>query len=128
MLMFLKAIDDAYVDIIKTGPLYPMETVAMFADTTKHYAIKEKSEWSDVEKVDILKDAKVRNILHNSLDNMMSNRFIAYKTAKEIWDASKTQCQGTMAIKKNKRAILKQEYEQFDAKADESITTYMIDL
>ncbi|XP_074342504.1 uncharacterized protein LOC141680083 [Apium graveolens] len=53
---------------------------------------------------------------------MVSNMVISYKTAKEIWDALKTQCQGTMAIKKNKIVVLVQEYEQYDAKADESIT------
>lgn len=47
---------------------------------------------------------------------------IACKTAKEIWDALKNQCQGTMAIKKNIRDVFVQEHEQFDAKADESIT------
>ena len=70
----------------------------------------------------MLKDAKVRNILHNSLDSVMSNRVIAYKTAKEIWDALETQCQGTMAIKKKRRAVLIQEYKHFEAKPDESLT------
>ncbi|XP_074347008.1 uncharacterized protein LOC141685805 [Apium graveolens] len=82
-------------------PPYPVETVAMTADAPQHYAIKEKSKWSDPEKAAILKDSK---------------------TAKEIWDALETQCQGPITIKKNRRAVLVQEYEQFDAKADESIT------
>ncbi|XP_074346825.1 uncharacterized protein LOC141685629 [Apium graveolens] len=105
MLMFLEAIDDAFVDIVKTGPPYPMETVAMSANAPEHYAIKEKSKLSDAK----------------NLDNMMSNRVIVCKTAKEIWDALETQCQGTMAIKKNRRAVFVQEYEKFDPKADESI-------
>ncbi|XP_074351415.1 uncharacterized protein LOC141690521 [Apium graveolens] len=90
------------------------------ADAPEHYVIKEKLKWLDAEKVAMLKDAKVRNIMHNSLDNVMSNRVISCKTAKEIWDALKTQCM--MAIKKNRRVVLVQEYEQFDAKVDESIT------
>ncbi|XP_074337316.1 uncharacterized protein LOC141674508 [Apium graveolens] len=52
----------------------------------------------------------------------MSNRVIACKTAKEIYDALETQCKGTMEIKKNRRVVFVQEYEQFDAKIDESIT------
>ena len=44
------------------------------------------------------------------------------RTAKKIWDALEVQCQGTKAIKKNRRALLIQEYEQFEAKADESLT------
>ncbi|XP_074374229.1 uncharacterized protein LOC141714618 [Apium graveolens] len=94
----------------------------MSANTLENYAIKEKSKWSDPEKAAMFKDAKVRNILHNSLNNVMSNRVISCKTTKEIWDALETQCQGMMAIKKNRRAVLVQEYEQFDAKADKSIT------
>ncbi|XP_074337401.1 uncharacterized protein LOC141674590 [Apium graveolens] len=94
----------------------------MTADAPEHYVRKEISKWSDPEKAAMLKDAKVRNILHNSLDNIMSNRVIVCKIVKEIWDALKTRCQGTMVIKNNRRVVLVQEYEQFDAKADESIT------
>ncbi|XP_074328078.1 uncharacterized protein LOC141665992 [Apium graveolens] len=88
----------------------------------EHYVRKERSNWSDPEEAAKLKDTKFRNILHNSLDNVMSNRVIACKTVKEIWDALETQCQGTMTIKKNGRVVLVQEYEQFDAKADRTIT------
>ncbi|XP_074374242.1 uncharacterized protein LOC141714633 [Apium graveolens] len=84
--------------------------------------MKEKYEGKDIKKASMLKDAKVRNILHNSLDNVMSNRVISCKTAKEKWDSLETQCQGIMEIKKNRRVVLVEEYEQFDAKADESIT------
>ncbi|XP_074351397.1 uncharacterized protein LOC141690502 [Apium graveolens] len=122
MLMFLEAIDNSYVDIIKTGPPYSMKIVAMTADAPEHYAIKEKSKRSDPEKAAMLKDAKVRNIVHNSLDNVMSNKVISYKTTKEILDALETQCQGTMAIKKNRRAILMQEYDQLDVKTDDLIS------
>ncbi|XP_074339739.1 uncharacterized protein LOC141677631 [Apium graveolens] len=88
----------------------------------EHYIRKEKSEWSEPEKAAMLKDVKIMNILHNNLDNVMYNRVIACTTAKEIWDALETQCQGTMTIKKNRRVVPVQEYEQFDATADESFT------
>ena len=52
----------------------------------EHYVPKVKSEFSLEEKAEVLKEAKVKNILHNSLDAVMSNRVIACKTAKEIWD------------------------------------------
>ncbi|XP_074346464.1 uncharacterized protein LOC141685250 [Apium graveolens] len=120
--MFLEAIVDAYIDIIHNGPPYPQKVLQMTITVSKHYIRKEKSEWSDPEKAAMLKDAKVRNILHNSLDNVISNRVISCKTAKAIWDALETQCQGTMEIKKNRKVVLVQEYEQFDAKPDESIT------
>ncbi|KAK1360232.1 hypothetical protein POM88_044706 [Heracleum sosnowskyi] len=52
----------------------------------------------------------------------MSNRVIACKSSKEIWDTLETQCQGSASVKKNTRALLIQEYEQFDARPDESLT------
>ena len=74
------------------------------------------------EKTEYLKDSKVQIIIHNSLDPVLSNRVIASKTGKEIRDTLETQCQGTEAIKKNRRALLIQEYEQFEAIRDESLT------
>ena len=84
--------------------------------------VKDKAEWTTEEKNMVLKDAKVRNILHNSLDTVLSNMVIALKTAKEIWDTLEVQCQGKTAIKMNRRALLIQEYEQFEAKHDEGLT------
>ena len=81
--------------------------------------LKEKSEWSSEDKTEVLKGVKVKTILHNILDHVMSNRVIACKTAKEIWDALEIQCQGTKEINKNRRAILIQEYEYFEAKSDD---------
>ncbi|KAL8109067.1 hypothetical protein AgCh_025240 [Apium graveolens] len=70
----------------------------------------------------IMKDAKVRHILHNSLDSVMSNIVIGCKTVKEIWDALEVKYQGTTVIKKNRRTVLTQEYEHFDSRDNESLT------
>ncbi|KAL8116620.1 hypothetical protein AgCh_022966 [Apium graveolens] len=84
---------------------------------------KEKSEYTAEDISSIAKDAKVRHLLHSAIDNGMSNRVINCKTAKEIWDALETRCQGTDSIKKNRKTILTQEYEHFDSKPDESLTS-----
>ena len=124
--MFLEATDPDFIDRINDGPHEPKKLVpAAVVDgitIPEHYVEKDKFEWTSQEKIDVLKNAKVKNILHNSLDEVLSNRVITCKTAKEIWDALEVQCQGTKAIKKNRRALLIQEYEQFEAKADESLT------
>ena len=126
MLMFLEATDPDYIDRINDGPHEPRKlvpaTVVDGVTIPEHYVAKDKYEWTPEEKTDVLKDAKVKNILHNSLDEVLSNRVITCKTSKEIWDALEVQCQGTIAIKKNRRNLLIQEYEQFEAKADESLT------
>ena len=122
MLMYLEATDPDYLDRIYDGPYVPKRLVARTEELPEHYVQKIKTEWTTEEKTQVLKDAKVKNILHNSLDVVMSNRVIACTTAKEIWETLETQCQGTESIKRNRRAILVQEYEQFDAKSDESLT------
>ena len=91
-------------------------------DQPEGYVIKENSEWNKEEKIEVLKYAKVRNIIHNALDAIMSNKVITCKTSKEIYDALEVQCQGTKKIKKNWRFVLTQEYEYFEAKANESLT------
>ncbi|KAL8149241.1 hypothetical protein AgCh_006301 [Apium graveolens] len=84
MLMHLEATDPDYLDVINDGPYMPTKLVPATPTVAEHYQLKEKSECTPEEKVAVLKDVKVRNILHNSLDSVMSNRVIAYKTSKEI--------------------------------------------
>ena len=120
--MYLEASDPDYVDRVNDGPYLPKKIVPQTPTKHEHFVIKEKSEWSPEDKAEVIKDAKVKHILHNSLDNVMSNRVIACQTAKEIWDTLEVQCQGTREIKKNRIAILIQEYEYFKAKSDESLT------
>ncbi|XP_074374266.1 uncharacterized protein LOC141714660 [Apium graveolens] len=101
IIIFLESIDCDYLDIINDGPPYPEKVVPLTTIVPEHYVRKERSKWSIEDKVVMLKDAK---------------------TVKEIWDALETQCQGTLAIKKNRRVVLIQEYEQFEAKSDEALT------
>ncbi|KAK1359569.1 hypothetical protein POM88_044043 [Heracleum sosnowskyi] len=104
MLMYLEAMDPDYLDRIRDGPYVPTRIVAQTDTVPEHYMVK------------------IKNILHNILDAVMSNRVIACKSVKEIWDTLETQCQRFASVKKNRRALLIQEYEQFDARPDESLT------
>ncbi|KAK1399609.1 hypothetical protein POM88_009472 [Heracleum sosnowskyi] len=122
MTMYLEASDPDYIDMINDGAFVPTKPVATTEITPANVILKEKKEWTPEEKEAMLKDANVRNILHNSLDTVLSNRVIACKTAKEIWDALEVQCQGTEEIKKNRRGILIQEYEQFEERNNADIT------
>ncbi|KAK1374041.1 hypothetical protein POM88_030234 [Heracleum sosnowskyi] len=122
MLMYLEAMDPDYLDRIHNGPYVPTRFVERTDTVPEHYVVKAKSEWTPEEKAHVLREPKIKNILHNSLDAVMSNRVIACKSVKEIWDTLETQCQGSASVKKNRRALLIQEYEQFDARPDESLT------
>ncbi|KAL8099455.1 hypothetical protein AgCh_031912 [Apium graveolens] len=79
--MHLEATNPDNLDVINNGPYMPTKLVPATPTVVEHYQLKEKSEWTPEEKVDVLKDAK-----------------------------------------KNRRAVLIQEYEHFEAKPDESLT------
>ena len=119
MTMFLEATDPEYLDRIYDGPHKPTKLFTVVAGEEAKPIPKEKKDLTQEDISSIAKDAKVRHLLHSALDNVMSNRVINCKTAKEIWDALEVRCQGTRAIKKNMRTILTHEYEHFDSKLDE---------
>ncbi|KAK1368041.1 hypothetical protein POM88_034133 [Heracleum sosnowskyi] len=122
MLMYLEAMDPDYLDRIRDGPYIPTKFVERTDTVPEHYVVKTKSEWTPEEKAHVLREPKIKNILHSSLDAVISNRVIACKSSKEIWNTLETQCQGSASVKKNRRALLIQEYEQFDARPEESLT------
>ncbi|KAL8089265.1 hypothetical protein AgCh_038892 [Apium graveolens] len=122
MTMFLEATDPEYLDRIKEGPYKPTKLAVVVAGEAAKTVPKEKSDYTSEDIASIAKDAKVRHVLHSAIDNVMSNRVINCKTAKEIWDALETRCQGTETVKKNRKTILTQEYEHFDSRTNESLT------
>ncbi|XP_074364234.1 uncharacterized protein LOC141705060 [Apium graveolens] len=87
----------------------------------KRWLIKKKR-YNAEDLASIMKNAKVRYFLHRSLDIVISNRVIGCKTVKEIWETLEVKYQSTTTVKKNRKTILTHEYEQFDSKADESLT------
>jgi hypothetical protein len=122
MIIFLDSVDPEYLDRIYDGPHMPTKLSVGIADEPQKMIPKEKKDYTPEDISSISKDAKVKHLLHSALDNAMSNRVIGCKTAKQIWDALETRCQGTQAIKKNRKTILTQEYEHFDSKSGESLT------
>ncbi|KAL8099975.1 hypothetical protein AgCh_032295 [Apium graveolens] len=117
------AVDDCLLRIrINEGPHKPTKLSVVVAGEPAKSIPKEKSDYTAEDISSIAKDAKVRHLLHSAIDNVMSNRVINCKTAKEIWDALETRCNGTDSIKKNRKTILTQEYKHFDSKSNESLT------
>ena len=86
-LMHLEATHPDYLDIINDGPPVPTKLVPLNPIVPDHYQVKERKEWFAEEKAVVLKYAKVRNILHNNLDSVMSNRVIACTIVKDIFDS-----------------------------------------
>ncbi|XP_074347061.1 uncharacterized protein LOC141685884 [Apium graveolens] len=122
MAICMEVTDPEYLNRIYDGPHRPMKLAVAVVGQEEKMFDKDKKDYSLKDFSSIIKDAKVRHILHNSLVSFMSNRVIGCKTAKKIWDTLEVKCQGTTAIKKNRRTILTQKYEYFDSKSDESLT------
>ncbi|XP_063948055.1 uncharacterized protein LOC135152154 [Daucus carota subsp. sativus] len=87
MVMFLEATDPEYLDMIYDGPHMPTKLSVAVGDEPQKMIPKEKKDYTPEDISSISKDAKVKHLLHSALDNVMSNRVIGCKIAKEIWDA-----------------------------------------
>ena len=77
MLHHLEATDHDYLDRIYDGPFVPTKVVPQATIEGKvveeHQVDKPKSGWTPQGMENVLKDAKVRNILFNSLDIVLTN-------------------------------------------------------
>ena len=92
MTMFLEATDPEYLDRINEGPYKPTKLSVAVADQPAKSIPKEKGDYTAEDISSIAKDARERHLLHSAIDNVMSNRVINCKTAKEIWDDLETRC------------------------------------
>ncbi|KAL8149048.1 hypothetical protein AgCh_006162 [Apium graveolens] len=92
MAIFLEATDLEYLDIIYDGPHKPTKLSFAVGNEPQRMIPKEKREYTTKDISSLGKDAK------------------------------EVRCQGTNAIKKNRKTILTQEYEHFDSKSNESLT------
>ena len=72
------------------------------------------NKWSPEDKIEVLKDVKVKNILHNCLDHVMANRVYSMQNNKGnfgmLW---RFNVKAQRRLRKTRRAILIQEYEYF---------------
>ena len=88
----------------------------------EHVAGKQNAKWSKYDKNNILKDAKVQNILFNSHDSVHTNDDLIRKSAKQMRDKLQDHGKGPKPVKKNMRSLLLQEYKYFEAKSWEILT------
>ena len=88
MMHHLRATDIDYLHRIKDGPFVPSKLVAAMTVDGKvieeHLIENPKVEWTKEDKENILKDAKVINILFNSMDYVLTNYVLSCKTAIEV--------------------------------------------
>ncbi|GJS04096.1 hypothetical protein Tco_0320604 [Tanacetum coccineum] len=73
------------------------------------------------EKINKKNDVKARSLLLMALPNEHQLTFSQYSDAKTMFDAIKTRFGGNDASKKTQKALLKQQYENFNASSTESL-------
>ena len=121
----LEATDADYLDRINDGPYVPSMIVPQANVDEKlveeHFIENPKAEWSKDDNENTLQDAKVRNILFNSLDIVLTNYVISCSTSKEMWEKLRVHSEGTKHVKKNLRSLLIQQYEYFKANSDRNL-------
>ena len=126
MMHHLRATYIDYLNMIKDGPFVPSKLVpAMNIDGKvfeEHLVEKSKDEWTKEDKENILKDAKVINILFNSLDSVLTNYMLSCKTTIEVWNRLQVHYEGTKPMKKNMKYLLIQGYEYIKARSRETLT------
>ena len=124
--MHLKSVDPTYISVLEKGPHVPMKLVPAITvggvTTDEHWIPKPQKEFSEADREEISKDAKVTAILYNAFDNNLLYTLMDEETAKEIWDAVKVMYEGTDMVRKNRMELLVQQYEMFAARPSEGIS------
>ena len=81
----------------------------------------EYSTWSNTQKLDATSNAKAMNILFCALDRNEFNRVSMFTSGYEIWRTLKVSHEGTNKVKLSKISMLKNQFENFKMRPNESI-------
>ncbi|KAK1355317.1 CCHC-type domain-containing protein [Heracleum sosnowskyi] len=126
MLIFIKASNPMYLDILKHGPFTPMIEIAETTIGTEiipaRYEPKDPSKYTDPEKEKITLDGHLQLIICESMDFNMYGTVAHCTSAKKMWDLIEVLCEGTPEVRKNKKQILVSQYEAFMPQPKEGIT------
>ena len=117
MMLFMKATNPMFPEILKNGPFVPVEEVPKTTAGTSivpaTVKAKDPSKWNDSEKEMVVLDSHLQLIIIDSMELSMFGNIASYKTAKEMWENIEILCEGTEEVRENKRQILVSQYEAF---------------
>ncbi|KAK1378931.1 hypothetical protein POM88_025675 [Heracleum sosnowskyi] len=126
MLLFIKASNPMYLDILKHGPFIPIieigETTVGTEIIPARHVPKDPSKYIDPEKEKIALDGHLQLIICESMDFNMYGTVAHCSSTKKMWDLIEVLCEGTPEVRKNKKQILVSQYEAFMAQPKEGIT------
>ena len=110
MLLFIKAANPIFLDILRKGPFVPIQEIA---DTTVgtqtirgSIVAKDPSKWTEPEREMVALDSHLMLIIIDSMEMSMFANIASCQSAKEMWDHIEVLCEGTEEVKENKKQIL----------------------
>nr|GEX50825.1 hypothetical protein [Tanacetum cinerariifolium] len=109
---------EAMINSIKNGdqPLPRVTQVSIAGTTsTEQPPLKDKSMWSDQEKIVQTIDRLVRSLLIQGLSNDIYSLIDSNKTVKDLWDALARHMLGSEYGEQDRKAVVLYEYETFKA-------------
>ena len=90
MLLFIKAANPMFPDILRKGPFVPIQEIA---DTTVgtqtirgSIVAKDPSKWTETEREKVALDSHLMHILIDSMEMSMFANIASCQSAKEMWD------------------------------------------
>nr|GEW73237.1 hypothetical protein [Tanacetum cinerariifolium] len=113
---------EAMINSIKNGdqPLPRVTQVSIAGTTsTEQSPLKDKSMWSDQEKIIQKVDRLARSLLIQGLPNDIYSLINSNKTVKELWDAFGRHMLGSEYGEQDRKAVVLYEYETFKATEEE---------
>jgi len=130
MLLFLRAANKKYINILTKGLSPPMNIILEHTEdgvTIPHRTyLKTPTEFSDEDNELINLDVTLQLILIESLDPIMYNNVVNCTSAKQIWDTLQIINEGSEEVRENKKEILVAQYEQFGSNPGEGISEVFI--
>ncbi|XP_074323365.1 uncharacterized protein LOC141660290 [Apium graveolens] len=120
MILYLKAANPDYMEILNDGPHIP-EMVD--PDNERRTIPKPKSEWTVKENELVTLDDSLQLILIDAMDSDMCHQILVCESGKHMWDTIKLLMEGTEDVRENHLDMLTTQYEAFRSLPGEGVTS-----
>ncbi|XP_074327855.1 uncharacterized protein LOC141665773 [Apium graveolens] len=120
MILYLKAANPDYMEILNDGPHIP-EMVD--PDNERHTIPNLKSDWTTKEKQLVALDDSLQLILIDSMDFDTCHQILVCESGKQMWDTIELLMEGTEDVRENRLDMLTTQYEAFRSLPGEGVTS-----
>ncbi|XP_074346934.1 uncharacterized protein LOC141685747 [Apium graveolens] len=121
MILYLKAANPDYMEILNDGPHIP-EMVD--PDNEQRTIPKPKSDWTVKEKEFVALDDSLQLILIDAMGSDMCHQILVCESGKHMWDTIELLMEGTEDVRENRLDMLTTQYEAFRSLPGEGVTLF----